>query len=447
MKKLKIIIIFSQLIISFSFCFSKGTTWTSVFNNYTLEFKGIDNCDTNYAMAVSDLLVGWNSWGTILKTTDAGETWNYVLYDTNGNTPPYYNYAQDISYPTRDFCIIGCDSNSFLKTTDGGKTWNDYYVNLPYTNLGFYDVDMFDDKNGVLGSQKYIDVSHDGFNTWDTIHIPAGDYLFCISMATHNSICLLLRYIDNYPDYRVRFFRSDDGGKIWNEYPHPDYKTPMKMQFIDSLIGYEVGGKSTGVGNRKYILVYKTSDGGHSWYNVLDTEITVSFGLQKLDFYDNDNGIVVGQFGAVFWTHDGGKSWVYDSSGVIYDSIPATMNVCYMRKDRAIIADFWGRIFISSEETGVDDDYKLMNKSDCLAYPNPFFSSFNISFINSTATAVSIDLYDILGNKIYSKYLGYIESGTHQAKMSPGAELSPGFYIVSVRCGATVRYLKVLKGD
>jgi len=72
------------------------------------------------------------------------------------------------------------------------------------------------------------------------------------------------------------------------------------LQFVDSLVGYEVGGKSTGHGQQQYELVYKTTDGGRSWEKVLDIVISISFGLQKLDFYDKDNGIVVGQFGAVF---------------------------------------------------------------------------------------------------------------------------------------------------
>jgi aminopeptidase N len=80
-------------------------------------------------------------------------------------------------------------------------------------------------------------------------------------------------------------------------------------------------------------------------------------------------------------------------------------------------------------------------------YPNPFFSSFNISFTNNTASAVVIDLYDILGNKIYSKNLGYIESGTHQAKISPGTDLSPGYYMLVIRSGSEAQCRKLIKGE
>jgi hypothetical protein len=85
--------------------------------------------------------------------------------------------------------------------------------------------------------------------------------------------------------------------------------------------------------------------------------------------------------------------------------------------------------------------------NDLQISPNPFSSSFNISFTNRTASAVSIDLYDILGNKIYQKSLGFHDSGTHQAMINPGCDLSPGFYVVTVRCGADIQYLKVLKGE
>ncbi len=77
--------------------------------------------------------------------------------------------------------------------------------------------------------------------------------------------------------------------------------------------------------------------------------------------------------------------------------------------------------------------------------PNPFSSSFNIEFTNSTSSAVSIDLYDILGNKIYSKSLCFLESGAQKENIEPDVVLSPGLYTVAVRCGGEVKYLKVIK--
>ncbi len=353
------------LLFTSTICASKSIKWKQVFQADNVHFIGIDNSDSNYCMALATNVTR----KVMVKSTDGGETWFYAFKDST--VTKWKKEGENISYPSHDFCIISLDSNSFLKSVDGGNTWNEYQINLPYYLFGFDEVDMFDENNGVMKQQHYLAISHDGFQTWDTILAPGGYYVFNVAMATSNSICVISRDIDGSPDFNERFYRSDDGGNTWNEYPHPDYRIPQALQFVDSLTGYEVGGESTGIGQQRTNLVFKTTDGGHSWEEVMDTVIYISFGLQKLDFYDKDNGIVVGQFGSVFWTHDGGQSWIFDSCGLIWDNIPATMNVCYIRKNRAIVADYNGRIFISSEDTTDVVDNTPQETGECLLYPNP----------------------------------------------------------------------------
>ena len=385
-----------------SLCFANDITWTKVFHNDSVRFDAIDNCDTLYAMAVANLDF---NWGAVLKTTNAGKTWNYTLYDIDRTTAPYFAYPQDISYPSRDFCIIACDSGTFLRTQDGGKTWEEIKIDVPMVGgflNHFFEVNMFDIHHGILVTRNHIAITHDGFNTWEILPAPGSFVIYSTDMPAPNSICVVSRDIDGSPDFNERFYRSDDGGKTWDEYPHPDYRIPRKLQFVDSLIGYEVGGKRTGIGDRQYELVFKTTDGGRSWESVLDTEVIESFGLQKLDFYDKDNGIVVGQFGSIFWTHDGGKSWYYDSSETVTENIPATMNVCYIRKDRAIVADFWGRIFIS-EDTTIDMIEEIRSGDDFVLYPNPATDKIKIrlkdEFINST----ELQIFNSYGQEIINK--------------------------------------------
>jgi len=63
------------------------------------------------------------------------------------------------------------------------------------------------------------------------------------------------------------------------------------------------------------------------------------------------------------------------------------MNVCYIRKDRAIIADFLGRIFIS-EDTTTDVIEEIPIVDEFVIYPNPATDKIKIrfkdEFINST---------------------------------------------------------------
>ncbi|TAL68899.1 MAG: T9SS type A sorting domain-containing protein [Bacteroidetes bacterium] len=304
---------------------------------------------------------------------------------------------------------------------------------------------MYDENHGVMKNQHYFAVSHDGFKTWKTFSAPNDSTILKVDMAAPNSICVVSRYLNDSPDYDKKFFRSDDGGNTWNEYEHPDYYI-YQLMFIDSLTGFTVGDRNTGHGDERYNLVYKTTDGGHSWFNVLDTEIYHSFGLQKVDYFDKDNGITVGQFGSVFWTHDGGASWVYDSNYIFWSHIPPMMNVCYIRRDRAIIADFDGIIYISSEDT-TDVIENIPNDNNILLSPNPFSSSFNIDFTNNYSSIVSIDLYDILGNNIYIKNIGFLDSGQHSTTIQLNDDYSPGCYLLVIRSGADIQSMKVVKSE
>lgn len=401
MRLCKFIIIL--LLIGNSLCFSiNNITWKKLRDKTDLLFMGIDNCDSLYAMAVAPITIPgeFDSWGAILKTTDGGLTWKYALYDTVGSTEPFFVVPWDISYPTRDFCIIGCDSNHFVRTTDGGITWHEYIVDLPYTTNGFNDVDMYDENNGVMKNRNYIVISHDGFNTWDTIRNPGDNVIFNVEMTRPNSIKVLSGG-SNGPS-NVRFFSSDDGGKTWNEYPHPYHSIPRNLHFIDSLTGYEVGGNRIGIGDQRSMLIFKTTDGGRTWDNVLDTIISVSFALQSIDFYDKENGIAVGQFGSIFWTHDGGKSWVFDSSTEMSEIYAPTLHVSYIQKNRAIIADYLGRIFIS-EDTTTDVVEEIQNDDDFTLFPNPAADKIKIRFKDEFINSTEIQIFNSYGQEIINK--------------------------------------------
>jgi photosystem II stability/assembly factor-like uncharacterized protein len=245
----------------------------------------------------------------------------------------------------------------------------------------------------------------------------------------------LSRDIDGSTDFNERFFRSYDGGKSWLEYPHPDYRVPQELQFVDSLTGYEVGGKKTGIGDERTNLVYKTTDGGRSWEKVMDTVIYLSYGLHKLDFFDKDNGIVVGQFGSVFWTHDGGKSWIFDSSDIFWIHIPATMNVCYIRKDRAIIADFDGIIYTSTETTYVVEE--IPSDVDFILSPNPIADKIIIRFKDEFFISYELQIFNSYGQEIPGLSHAF-EQGTNRIEVALSS-LPSGVYFAVLNGNGKVR--------
>lgn len=80
-------------------------------------------------------------------------------------------------------------------------------------------------------------------------------------------------------------------------------------------------------------------------------------------------------------------------------------------------------------------------------FPNPFNSNIQIFLTVNTFDFVSIDVYNILGEKIESIYSGYLDVGKHQFNfngLNPIPEFSSGTYFIVVRNSEQLRVQKIL---
>ena len=91
--------------------------------------------------------------------------------------------------------------------------------------------------------------------------------------------------------------KTTDSGESWEQVSSGTFPGLQGCSFVSMEVGYAVGWDG-------YMI--KTTDGGETW-----EEMTVASGIFELtdvEFYDEDNGIVVG--GAEAWvTDDGGETW------------------------------------------------------------------------------------------------------------------------------------------
>ncbi len=101
------------------------------------------------------------------------------------------------------------------------------------------------------------------------------------------------------------------------------------MKFVSDSVGYLLAHTSSGSsGSAGYI--YFTMDGGENW---TDSNFFRNYRLSGIDFYDSQNGWVVGDSGNALRTNNGGSSWddqVLDSAIDLYavDFITATTGWC-----------------------------------------------------------------------------------------------------------------------
>lgn len=94
-----------------------GETWADVSNQYSVYSMQFPSASTGYAVA-SNL----SNKPVIIKTSDGGNSWNtvYTLPGSNTNRPQYFSsvYCMDVNT-----CLAVGDSGTILKTTDAGNTW------------------------------------------------------------------------------------------------------------------------------------------------------------------------------------------------------------------------------------------------------------------------------------------------------------------------------------
>jgi photosystem II stability/assembly factor-like uncharacterized protein len=233
--------------------------------------------------------------GLILKTTDAGETWNKLAV-------PNPNDLFKISFNDSMKGII-----TDYKTTDGGDTW---FSNPSPTHVEFY----VNDSVGYAGAVvPYILKTTNGGTNWFEVNTEYNDELYLSGLYFYN---------ENegfaLSDYAPRIFRTKNGGTDWQTYTFCDTCTTPRSN-KDFVMFDDV----TGIFGRTYpffanspgdttIYFYpdiadirKTTDSGYTW-QVLPPLPADS---KDLYFKDINNGWLCGDSGKVYKTTNGGVTW------------------------------------------------------------------------------------------------------------------------------------------
>lgn len=123
--------------------------------------------------------------------------------------------------------------------------------------------------------------------------------------------------------YNSNVLRTTDGGKSWSSSRTTGKYQLESIMFVNEKVGYCSGPDMSGFGGNTVGGVFKSTDGGATWFNVTprpsDPQIEVEIWGQY--FWDEKNGVALGggcgdgdnSFGSSyqkFWrTTDGGASW------------------------------------------------------------------------------------------------------------------------------------------
>jgi photosystem II stability/assembly factor-like uncharacterized protein len=311
----------------------------------------------------------------IMRTTDAGLTWNVVQADSQHD-------LWDIDFVSATNGIATGSSGTILRTTDGGETWTPQSSG---TQVDLRGVKMVDSLTAfVAASDPWNDVgiilrTTDAGGTWSSVFDAPGAFS-CVDFINATQGWVAGPGWDGASDGII--VRTTDGGTTW-EYPE-NFQVVGNfygIDFADALTGYVAGTSG---------LVLKSTDGGATW-----TEIPLQThgNLYGVAARDADHVTVVGSLGAILATTSGG--------------------VLGVPRDEAAIPAF----------------PRLAHN-----YPNPFNPQTTIEYSLPERAGVSLKVYSLLGQLVRTLVDEPRDAGIHRVRFS-GEGLPSGIYFYRLIAG------------
>ena len=179
-------------------------------------------------------------------------------------------------------------ATSIFSTTDSGNTW----TVVPNTSsFKVYNIQFLDSQHGFVQGSTQLGITVDGGKTWSLKSIASG-YAYTFQFVTPGT--------GYYNDYKKGIYKTTDTGTTWNLIYDGTGKGPnFIFDFLDSSNGF----------NLVNAHINKTIDGGNNWQlvtsNITDTSFETFYKMQFLDtlhgYFGSPNGL--------FKSSDGGKSW------------------------------------------------------------------------------------------------------------------------------------------
>lgn len=395
-------------------------------------------------------------FGRIFRTLDGGNSWQLLkdssvtFYRSVGFADSLTGWVGNLADTTKYNGIpVTTDTIPLYQTNDGGHTWQP--ANLPHPHpAGICGISVVTDSivyayGRYYGPAGYVKTVNKGA-TWTYTDMSAyasgliDGYFFnkdtgFITGVSLNNTALILSTHDGGTTWQIAYQSAGQAQEyLW------------KLSFPSRDTGY-ASIQSFG-GNTNFL---KTTDGGISWQKkVFTTNFT--YELQGIGFINNTTGWIGGdQYAPTYKTIDGGNTWHIDSSFGIqeppYNNIYITgFSINRFRRFGDTLMYACGNTIykLQAPSTGIKEVNKKL--STLSNYPNPFKAQTNIAYyLSEAADNIILDVYDILGQKVYSNNLGPQPIGKHDFVFN--TVLQPGVYFYSLQTNNFRQTQKMLIND
>jgi len=245
------------------------------------------------------------SSGGFYKSTNSGASWVSIQdLKVSGIVP----ITTNLSCPTESEGYVTGDKMLIAKSNNTGESWRKTIVNTDFINVYFKN-----EQEGFINSDNLIYTTKDAGNTLDTLlTFPYGNIYSLEGMTFTDS---LTGYAGTLP---TRIYKTVDGGESW-------YRTNItglsdtggvikKFFFLTNDIGWAIKGNQ----------IMKTTDAGENW--VVQQNIPGT--LTSIFFVDSLNGWATLINQKPYKTTDGGNNWIQQANLNFYSTIDV-----YFRND------------------------------------------------------------------------------------------------------------------
>ncbi|WP_300675650.1 T9SS type A sorting domain-containing protein [Soonwooa sp.] len=384
--------------------------------------KDLSNITTTWLSDIyaitPDIVIITGANGTILKSTDAGTTWQQKNCGTD-------LYLREIQFPTSKIGYVLAGGNTLLKTKDAGETWTQF----PIENISGIDVISCVNENLIfLNTNKGLIKSEDGGATWSApVQSPFfGEHGIQMQFFDRNVGFVgidEMSYLDNGDQHwENRLAKTTDAGKSWQIF---DAIAPF--HFLNENLGFYYFQKLYKITNSGNQIEGVGGYSAHTLRKIIAIDENTIWGIldaRALNYDTSSQGVIK------LTKNEAGE---YVAKGWYDNSFDIDMTSMHFANDNAgyIIGRAFGKNKLWKNTTGsnVGLNTTETDKINLVKiFPNPTSDKINIQIDTQLAKEFSINLTEMSGKLVFEKIYK-----NHKEVVIDVKNLSKGTYLVNIK--------------
>jgi len=360
---------------------------------------------------------GWccGAGGFLRKTTDGGANWIPVSNPAGGK------YLADLFLIDANIIYVVGDFETILKTTNGGTNWNEIR-NGPFGAGNSYEACYFLNVNtgwvsGRVETPMKIFKTTNGGVSFDSTIILQGSDITDIYFKNESEGLASGWFRDLY--------KTTNGGASWFNCQinlPTNWPSFLRMSFVNEMTGYVPAGDGR---------VFKSTNFGTSWDTVSKIQGIGNFFMACIEFVNINTGWVGGDAGLLFKTTNGGINWKQEAVG-----FGSFLDLNFVTDSIGWICGTPGKIFktTTAGQTIVSVTNEVENIKDfelSQNYPNPFNPTTTIKFSTKNKSNYKLEIYNSQGKLVSELFDRELNAGEYEYKFD-GASLTSGVYFYKI---------------